>query len=134
MEQKKLEIVAKVKEKKKDYGIIRVDQALLKRVKRLVDKANKKSLGKRVKARDILANLLDVVGEEVIGKAIKIAQEKSLSFKEKQEAFVKANMGRFKGDREQFERKMVELMGDFLGAKQGLIGAFIAGVILTIHG
>ena len=61
-----------------------------------------------------MVNLFEMADEKLIEKAIKKAQDDSLSQRDRQELFIKENVGKFGGNRAQFEAKMQELMEGFL--------------------
>jgi len=81
---------------------------------KLVDKANKKQFGRKVKPKNLLVNLLNLADDNLIENVIKKSQEDSLSHSDKRELFLKKHMEKFSGSKEDFEEKMMELMSGFL--------------------
>lgn len=102
--------------KKVDSVAIRFDKAFMKQVTRIVNKANKKQFGRKIKPKAILQNLLDIVDESVIEKVIKKTQDESLTIKDRKEMNFKQNMSLFGGSKEKYEQKMMELMDNYLSA------------------
>ncbi|MAE59368.1 MAG: hypothetical protein CME69_10835 [Halobacteriovorax sp.] len=101
-------------QKKNDSTAIRFDKTFMRQVTRLVDKANKKQFGRKVKPKTILVNLFNLADEKLLEKTIQKSQEESLTQSDRKEMFMKENLGRFKGNKEEFEQKMMELMSGFL--------------------
>ena len=104
----------KTTQKKNDSTAIRFDKVFMRQVTKLVDKANKKQFGRKVKPKAILVNLLNLADEKLLEKTIQKSQEESLTQSDRKEMFMKENLGRFKGNKEEFEQKMMELMSGFL--------------------
>ena len=104
----------KITQKKNDTTAIRFDKTFMRQVTRLVDKANKKQFGRKVKPKAILVNLFNLADEKLLEKTIQKSQEESLTQSDRKEMFMKENLGRFKGNKEEFEQKMMELMSGFL--------------------
>lgn len=114
MEQNTASKTSKSTAKKADSTAIRFDKAFMKQVSKLVDKANKKQFGRKVKPKNLLVNLLNLADDNLIENVIKKAQEDSLSHSDKRELFLKEHMEKFSGSKEDFEEKMMELMSRFL--------------------
>lgn len=108
----------KSNQKKVESTAIRFDKAFMKQVTRLVDKANKKQFGRKVKPKTILINLLSLADDRLIEKTIKKSQDESLTLSDRKEMFMKEHLGKFKGSKEEFEQKMMELMSGFLTQNQ----------------
>ena len=104
--------------KKRDSSAIRFNKDFMKKISRLVEKANKKSFGRRVKPKAILENLFYLADESLLGRVIKKAQEDSLSHNDKREAFLKERLANFSGSREQLELKMMEVFDQYLSQNQ----------------
>ena len=114
MEQNTENKTIKAPTKKNDTTAIRFDKAFMRQVTKLVDKANKKQFGRKVKPKMFLVNLLGLADEKLIEKVIQKSQEESLSVNDKKEMYMKENLTKFKGTKEEFEQKMMELMTGFL--------------------
>ena len=100
--------------KKNDTTAIRFDKTFMRQVTKLVDKANKKQYGRKVKAKALLTNLLELADEKLIEEVILKTQDESLSVNDKKEMYMKENLSKFKGTKDEFEQKMMELMSGFL--------------------
>jgi len=114
MEQNTANKTSKSTAKKADSTAIRFDKVFMKQVSKLVDKANKKQFGRKVKPKNLLVNLLNLADDNLIKNVIKKSQEDSLSHSDKRELFLKKHMEKFSGSKEDFEEKMMELMSGFL--------------------
>ena len=117
MEQSVSNVVARSKQIKRASSSIRFGHQFIKQVKRVVDKANKKDLGRKVKLNSVLEEVFNQADEALIEKVIKICQEKSLSSEDKKTNFIKEKLSKFKGTREEFDQKMMELMEEYLDSK-----------------
>lgn len=104
----------KVLSKRSEPTTIRFNRVFMKQIGKLVDKANKKQFGRKIRPGAIVENIFKLIDESLIDKAIKKTQEESLRPKDKKEIFLKENLGKFKGTKEEFEEKMMELMGVFI--------------------
>lgn len=100
--------------KKNDSSAIRFDKVFIKQVSRLVEKANKKQFGKKIKSKAILENLLKLADEKLIEHVIKQSQEESLTHNDKKEIFLKEKLSNFSGSKEQLELKMMEIFDQYL--------------------
>lgn len=118
MEQNIENKVPKTSHKKNDSTAIRFDKAFMRQVTKLVDKANKKQFGRKVKPKAILVNLLNLADEKLLEKTIQKSQEESLTQNDRKEMFMRENIAKFKGNKEEFEQKMMELMSGFLSQNQ----------------
>ena len=114
MEQNTVNKTAKTTTKKTDSVAIRFDKAFMKQVSKIVDKANKKQYGRKIKPKAIIVNLFSLIDEKLIDKTIKMAQEESLTNKDQDTIFLKENLSKFSGTKEEFDKKMKELMSSFL--------------------
>ena len=104
--------------KKSDSFAVRFNKDFMRKILRLVEKANKKSFGRRVKPKAILENLLHLADDSLLARVIKKAQEDSLSHNDKREAFLKERLANFNGSREQLELKMMEVFDQHLTQNQ----------------
>jgi hypothetical protein len=100
--------------KKTESVAIRFDKSFMKQIPKIVDKANKKQYGRKIKAKSIIVNTFSILDEKLIDKVIKKSQEESLSANDKKDMYMKENLTKFKGSKEEFEQKMMELMTGFL--------------------
>ncbi len=100
--------------KKSDSSAIRFDKTFMRQIARLVDRANKKQFGRKIKAKDIIKTLFTLADESIIEKVVKSTQEDSLTLENKKEIFMRENLSKFEGNKEDFEQKMMELMSGFL--------------------
>lgn len=100
--------------KKTESVAIRFDKSFMKQISKIVDKANKKQYGRKIKAKSIIVNTFSILDEKLIDKVIKKSQEESLSANDKKDMYMKENLTKFKGSKEEFEQKMMELMTGFL--------------------
>ncbi|MBT4792675.1 MAG: hypothetical protein HON90_13965 [Halobacteriovoraceae bacterium] len=114
MEQNTLNKTVKTNTKKTDSSAIRFDKAFMKTISKIVDKANKKQFGRKVKPKTILVNMLSLLDENLIDKVIKMSQENSLTHKDKKELFLKENLSKFSGSAEEMEAKMMEHFKGYL--------------------
>jgi hypothetical protein len=110
MEQNK----SNTKSAKNESTSIRFDKAFVKKLSKIVDKANKKAFGKKIYPKDIIINLFQLSDEPTLQKAIKKSQDESLTHKDKKELFIKESAAKFGGSPEQVEAKMMELMNNYL--------------------
>jgi hypothetical protein len=101
---------SKTKANENESTSIRFDKSFIKKLAKIVDKANKKSFGKKIYAKDIIAKIFEISDEVIVQKVIKESQEDSLSHKDKRELFLKENASKFGGSIEQMEQKMMELL------------------------
>jgi len=118
MEQNTVTKTAKTNTKKADSVAIRFDKAFMKQVSKIVDKANKKQYGRKVKPKTVLVNLLSLVDESLIEKVIKKSQQESLTLKDKKDKFIKDNLAKFNGTKDEMEEKMMEYFEGFLSQNQ----------------
>ena len=100
--------------KKNDSSAIRFDKTFMRQISRLVEKANKKPFGRKIKPKDIVKTLFSLVDDSLLEKVIKKVQEESLTIDNKKEIFFKKHINQFEGSKEKFEEKMMELMKGFL--------------------
>lgn len=100
--------------KKNDSSAIRFDKTFMRQIARLVEKANKKPFGRKVKPKAILENLLKLADENLLDKVIKQAQDDSLSHSDKREIFLKDKLSNFSGSKEDLEMKMMEVFDQYL--------------------
>ncbi len=100
--------------KKTDSTAIRFDKAFMRQIARLVDRANKKPFGRKVKPKAILENLLKYADEKLLENVVKQAQEDSLTHTDKRELFLKEKLSKFSGSKEQLELKMMEVFDQYL--------------------
>ena len=114
MEQNNIQKTVKKTLKKQDYSTVRLNRDFMKKVSRLVDKANKKSFGKKVNSKMILESLLSLADEKLLEKVIKKTREDSLSHNDKREAFLRERLAKFNGSKEQMELKMMEIFDQYL--------------------
>ena len=114
MEQNTANKASKSNAKKVDSTAIRFDKSFMKQVAKLVDKANKKQFGRKVKPKNVLVNLLNLADDNLIENVIKKSQEESLTNKDQDAIFLKENLGKFQGTKEEFDEKMRQLMASFL--------------------
>ena len=114
MEQNTENKTIKAPKKKNDTTAIRFDKAFMRQVTKLVDKANKKQFGRKVKPKNMIVNLLRLADENLIEKVVKKSQEESLTNKDQDAIFLKENLGKFSGTKEEFDQKMRQLMASFL--------------------
>lgn len=105
---------SKTKTNKNESTSIRFDKNFIKKLAKVVDKANKKPFGKKIYAKDILVNLFEVTNDDTIQKVIAKCQEDSLTHKDKKELFIKQSAAKLGGSPELVEEKMMELMKNFL--------------------
>lgn len=117
MEQNTANKTSKPTAKKADSTAIRFDKAFMKQVTKLVDKANKKQFGRKVKPKNVLVNLLNLADDNLIEKVITKSQEESLTNKDQYALFLKENLSKFQGTKEEFDEKMRQLMASFLSQK-----------------
>tara|TARA_Y100000590_G_C15544660_1_gene948388 strand:+ start:112 stop:471 length:360 start_codon:yes stop_codon:yes gene_type:complete len=114
MEQNTANKTTKTATKKTDSTAIRFDKVFMRKISKLVDKANKKQFGRKVKPKNFLVNLLCLADDTLLEKVIQKSQEESLTSKDQDAIFLKENLGRFSGTKEEFDQKMRELMASFL--------------------
>lgn len=100
--------------KKTDSTAIRFDKAFMKQISKLVDKANKKQFGRKVKPKSILVNLLKMAEPSLLENVVKKSQEESLSHNDKRELYLKERISKFSGSKEQLESKMMEVFDQYL--------------------
>ena len=100
--------------KKNDFLTVRFGRDFMRKVSKLVERANRKPFGRKVRARMILESLFSLADEKLLEGAVKKAQEDSLSHTDKREAFLKEKLSKFGGSREQLERKMMEVFDQHL--------------------
>ncbi len=118
MEQNNIQEPVKKVAKKKNYSLARFNKDFMRQVSRLVEKANKKSFGRKVRSADILEALFHLADERLLEKVIKKSQENSLSLNDKKEAFLKEKLTKFNGSKEQLELKMMEVFDQYLSQNQ----------------
>ena len=118
MEQNNSQKPVKKVQKKWDYSTVHLNRDFMKKVLRLVERANKKSFGKKVNSKMILENLFYLADEKLLEKVVKKTQEDSLSHNDKREAFFKERLSQFKGSKEQMELKMMEIFDRYLSENQ----------------
>ncbi len=118
MEQNNIQKPVKKVSKKVDYSTVRLNRDFVRQVSRLAEKANKKRFGRRVRPKDILESLFRLADESLMEKAIKKAQENSLSLDDKREAFIRERLPKFNGSKEQMELKMMEIFDQYLSENQ----------------
>ena len=118
MEQNNTSKSIKKAAKNTDSTAIRFDKSFMRQVTRLVDRANKKPFGRKIKPKDIVKTLFSLVDDSLFEKVIRKVQEGSLTIDNKKEIFFKEHINKFEGSKEEFEEKMMELMKGFLS--QGL--------------
>jgi len=114
MEQNTINKSTNTTSKKTESVAIRFDKSFMKQISKIVDKANKKQYGRKIKAKSIIVNTISILDEKLIDKVIKKSQEESLSANDKKDMYMKENLTKFKGSKEEFEQKMMELMTGFL--------------------
>ena len=114
MEQNTLNKTVKSNAKKTDSSAIRFDKAFMKAILKIVDKANKKPFGRKVKPKNILVNMLALLDENLVNKVIKLSQEDSLTHKDRKELYIKKNLSKFGGSIEEMEVKMMEFFDGYL--------------------
>lgn len=100
--------------KKVSSGTIRFEKGFMKDINKLVDKANKKEFGRKIKPKVILINLLKLATPQLLDEVVKRSQEDSLSHNDKRELFIKEKMSKFRGSKEQLEAKMMEVFDQYL--------------------
>lgn len=93
---------------------LRVDKIFVKKLQRIVEKANKKEFGARITPKDVLAQFLELSDTKLIERVIRKVQDDSLSHDDKKKLFIKSNATKFGGSKEKLEQKMMELMEGFL--------------------
>ena len=118
MEQSKIPTSVRKVTKKNDSSSVRFSKDFMKKVSKLVDRANRKSFGKRVKLKMILESLFNLADEKLLEDSVKKAQENSLSHSDKREAFLKERLSTFNGSKEQLELKMMEVFDQHLSQNQ----------------
>ena len=99
---------------KRASSSIRFNTQFIRKVKRVVDKANRKDLGRKIKLNDVLEQFFLQADEDLIQKVITICQENSLNAEDKKTKFIKEKLSKFNGTRQEFDFKMMELMENFL--------------------
>ena len=104
--------------KKGDSSSVRFSKNFMKKVSKIVDRANRKSFGRRVKPNMILESLFNLADEKLLEASVKKAQEDSLSHSDKREAFLKEKLSKFSGSKEQLELKMMEVFDQYLSQDQ----------------
>ncbi len=104
--------------KKGDSLAVYFTREFMRKVSKLVEKANKKSFGKKIRPKAILENLFHLADEKLLEKVVKKAQENSLSHNDKREAFIKERLSKFNGSKEQMELKMMEIFDQYLSENQ----------------
>jgi hypothetical protein len=109
MEQNSTNKVQKSNAKKHESVAIRFDKAFIKQINRLVDKANKKQFGRKIKSKNIITSLFEISETILIEKAIERSQQKSLTHKDDKEKFLKEQVSKLGGTVESIEKKMMEL-------------------------
>ncbi len=114
MEQNNISRPVKKVSKKSDSSTVHFNRDFMRKVSRLVERANKKSFGRKVKPRAILENLFHLADEKLLERVVKKAQEDSLSHNDKREAFLKERLTKFNGSREKMELKMMEIFDQYL--------------------
>ena len=114
MEQNNTSKPIKKTAKKTDSTAIRFDKTFMRQIARLVDRANKKPFGRKVKPKTILENLLKFADEKLLENVVKQAQEDSLTHTDKRELFLKEKLSNFSGSKEQLELKMMEVFDQYL--------------------
>lgn len=95
--------------KKSDSSAIRFDKTFMRQVTRLVERANKKPFGRKVKPKNIITLLMSMVDETLLDKVIRQAQEESLTHKDKKLQFAKEIQSKVGGSLEQIEQEMMEM-------------------------
>jgi hypothetical protein len=118
MEQNTTNKTVKTTTKKTDSVAIRFDKAFMKQVSKIVDKANKKPYGRKIKPKAIIVNLLGLIDENLLDKVIKKSQQESLTIKDKKDKFIKENLAKFGGSVEEMETKMMEHFMGYLSQNQ----------------
>ena len=118
MEQSKTTKPVKRVSKRKSYSVARLSKDFMRSVSRLAEKANRKRFGRRIRPKDILESLFSLADEKLLEKAIKKAQENSLSLGDRREAFLKERLSQFNGSKEQMELKMMEIFDQYLSENQ----------------
>ncbi len=111
--------LAKKTPKRRDSFGIRFNKEFMKKISKLVDRANKKPFGKKVVPRAIIENLLHLADDKLLDNIIKKSQEESLSHNDKREIFLKEKLSQFSGSKEQLELKMMEVFNQYLSQNQG---------------
>ena len=114
MEQNTTSKISKNNTKKNESTAIRFDKEFMKKLKRIVDKANKKPMGKKVMPRHIVTILFELVEESLIEKVINLAQEQSLTINNKKDIFTKKNAAKLGMSKEELELKMMEVFESHL--------------------
>ena len=111
-------ILAKKTPKRSDSSGIRFNKNFMKKILKLVDRANKKTFGRKVVPRVIIENLLHLADEKLLDHVIKKAQENSLSLSDRREVFFRERLSKFNGSKEQMELKMMEIFDQYLSQNQ----------------
>ena len=114
MKQKKLEKEEGVKVRSSDKKCVYFDKEFSKKITRLVEMANKKTLGRKIRIKDFIIMLLDTARSDLIEEVIRKVQDNSLSVVDKRELFIKENLNRFGGNRDEMEKMMMKLMDGYL--------------------
>ncbi len=118
MEQSNISTPIRKAPKKSDSSTIRCHRSFMRKVSKLVDRANKKSFGRKVKTGGILENLLYLADEKFLEKVITKAQEDSMSHNDRREVFLRKKLTQFHGSKEQLELKMMEVFDQYLSQNQ----------------
>lgn len=102
--------VQKVKSnvKKTDSVVIRFDKSFMKQLTKIVDKANRKQFGRKIKPKNIIVELLNLADESLISKVLNNVQDKSLSTKDQKAILYKNIAGKFKGSIDELELKLLQ--------------------------
>ncbi len=104
--------------KKSESSMIRFHRSFMRKISKLVDRANKKPFGRKVKPGDILENLFHLADDSLLAKTVKKTQEDSLSHSDKREVFLMEKLSKFNGSKEQLELKMMEVFDQYLSQNQ----------------
>ncbi len=118
MEQDNILKPARKASKKSDSSAIRFHRDFMRKVSKLVDRANKKSFGKTMRPGAILENLLHLADDKLLEEVVKKTQEDSLSHNDKREVFLREKLTKFNGSKEQLELKMMEVFDQYLSQNQ----------------
>lgn len=98
------------KTNKNESTSIRFDKVFVKKISKLVDKANKKTFGKKVYPKDIISKLFELSDESMIQKAVNESQEDSITHKDRKKMFLKEFASKVSGGVEALESEMMELL------------------------
>ena len=118
MEQNNISSPVRKVTKKNDSSSVRFSKNFMKKVSKLVDRANRKSFGRSVKPNMILESLFSLADNSLLERVIKKVQDESLSHSDRREAFLKERLAKFNGSKEQMELKMMEVFDQHLSQNQ----------------